>query len=161
MKVFAVYLGMVAFALAIFFFAPQVDLAISQLFYNPEQHFVLESWPPLVFFFHAIPWIAWGMLILVAIGAVWLLLLDRPLWRLDRKALVFLVASTAIGPGLLSNTLLKDHWGRARPVQIEAFGGTHRFTPAPLPANECDRNCAFVSGHAALGFSLVSFAFLL
>jgi membrane-associated phospholipid phosphatase len=67
----------------------------------------------------------------------------------------------AVGPGLLANTLFKDHWGRARPVQIEAFGGTHRFTPAPLPAAECDRNCAFVSGHAALGFSLVSLAFLL
>jgi lipid A 4'-phosphatase len=60
---------------------------------------------------------------------------------------------------LLANTLLKDHWGRARPTQIEAFGGLQRFTPAPLPAAECERNCAFVSGHAALGFSLVAFGF--
>jgi membrane-associated phospholipid phosphatase len=89
------------------------------------------------------------------------LFLGRPLWRLDRKALIFLVASTAAGPGFLANTVLKDHWGRARPMQIEAFGGTHHFTPAPLPAAECNRNCAFVSGHAALAFSLVSFAFLL
>src|SRR5439155_25070753 len=82
-------------------------------------------------------------------------------WRLDRKALVFLVVSMAVAPGLLANTTLKDHWGRARPVQIEAFGGSHRFTPAPLPAAECDGNCSFVSGHAALGFALVAFALLL
>ena len=67
----------------------------------------------------------------------------------------------ALGPGLLANVVLKDHWGRARPTQIEAFGGTRQFTPAPLPASQCTRNCSFVSGHAALGFSLVGFAFLL
>ena len=161
MKAFVVYLGMVAFTLAIFFFAPQVDLATSGLFYDPERGFMLASWPPIVLLFHVIPWITGGTLVLAAVGASWLLLLGRPLWRLDRKALIFLVASTAAGPGLLANTLLKDHWGRARPTQIEAFGGTHHFTPAPLPAAECDRNCAFVSGHAALAFSLVSFAFLL
>jgi lipid A 4'-phosphatase len=161
MRVFVVYLGVVAFTLAIFHFAPQVDLATSGLFYDPEHGFVLASWPPILLLFHAIPWVAWGTLILVAVGVSWLLLFRRPLWQLDRKALIFLVASAVAGPGLLANTLLKDHWGRARPVQIEAFGGTHHFTPAPMPAGECDRNCAFVSGHAALGFSLVSFAFLL
>jgi membrane-associated phospholipid phosphatase len=57
--------------------------------------------------------------------------------------------------------VLKDHWGRARPAQTEAFGGSRHFTPAPFPAAECARNCSFVSGHAALGFSLVAFGFLL
>ena len=83
------------------------------------------------------------------------------MWRFDRNALIFLVAALAIGPGILVNTVLKDHWGRARPFQIEAFGGTRQFTPAPVPADQCARNCSFVSGHAALGFSLVAFAFLL
>jgi membrane-associated phospholipid phosphatase len=101
------------------------------------------------------------MLILVTVGAAWLFLFGRPLWRLDRKVLVFLAASVTIAPGILVNSLFKDHWGRARPIQIEAFGGPHRFTPALQPAAECERNCAFVSGHAALGFSLVAFAFLL
>jgi lipid A 4'-phosphatase len=161
MKGFVVYLGVFATTLAIFFFAPWVDMSTSGLFYDPDRGFVLANWPPIVLLFHAIPWIAGGTLILAAVGASWLLLLGRPLWRLDRKALIFLVASTAAGPGFLANTLLKDHWGRARPIQIEAFGGTHHFTLAPLPAAECDRNCAFVSGHAALAFSLVSLAFLL
>jgi lipid A 4'-phosphatase len=161
MKAVVVYLGMLAVTMAIFFFAPRIDMAASGLFYDPERGFVLANWPPIVLLFHAIPWIAGGTLILTVVGASWLLLLGRPLWRLDHKALIFLVASTAAGPGFLANTLLKDHWGRARPAQIEAFGGTHHFTLAPLPAAECARNCAFVSGHAALAFSLVSFAFLL
>jgi lipid A 4'-phosphatase len=160
MKGSVVYLGVVAVTVAFFQFVPQVDLAFSRLFYDPERGFVLVNSPPILLLFHAIPWIAWGTLILVAVGVSWLFLFRRPLWRLDSKALIFLVLSMAVGPGLLANTLFKDHWGRARPVQIDAFGGTHRFTPAPLPATECDRNCAFVSGHAALGFSLVSLAFL-
>jgi lipid A 4'-phosphatase len=161
MRTLAVYLGVIAFALMFFFLVPQVDLVTSGLFYDPERGFVLAGWPPVTLIYQVVPWIAWATLAFAAAGAVCLLLLGCPLWRLDRKALVFLVAAMAAGPGLLANTLLKDHWGRARPVQIEAFGGAHRFTPAPLPAAECERNCAFVSGHAALGFSLVAFAFLL
>jgi lipid A 4'-phosphatase len=161
MRTPAVYLGLVVFALILFFLFPQIDLGISGLFYDPERGFVLAGWPPITLLYQGVPWIAWGTLAFATTGAFRLLLLGRPLWRLNRKALVFLLASMAAGPGLLANTLLKDHWGRARPVQIEAFGGAHRFTPAPLPATECERNCAFVSGHAALGFSLVAFAFLL
>ena len=160
MRIVAVYLGVVVFVLMLFFL-PQVDLVTSGLFYDPERGFVLAGWPPVTLLYQGVPWIAWGTLAFSVTGAFCLLFLGRPLWRLDRKALVFLVASMAAGPGLLANTLLKDHWGRARPAQIEAFGGVHRFTPAPLPAAECESNCSFVSGHAALGFSIVAFAFLI
>jgi lipid A 4'-phosphatase len=157
----AVYAGLVAVATALFLLLPQTDLWVSGLFYAPEHGFVLAHWPPVVLVFRAVPWIARGVVATVAVGAAWLFLTGRPLGRLDRKALLFVAFSTALGPGLLTNTVLKDHWGRARPVQIAAFGGSHEFTPAPLPANQCPTNCSFVSGHAALGFSLVAFAFLL
>ena len=161
MRAVALYAALVAAALALFLLAPHVDLWVSGLFYEPRAGFALRDWGPASLVFHAVPWIAWGIVFVVAAAALWLVLMQRPLWRLDRKALLFLALSTAIGPGLLANTVLKDHWGRARPTQIQAFGGTHRFTPAPLPASQCQRNCSFVSGHAALGFSLVAFAFLL
>src|SRR6267142_3961062 len=161
MKQFSIYLSVTALVSALFLFAPEIDLATSRLFYQAKGGFVLSDWPPIVALYRAVPLISWGMLILIGAGAAWLFLLDRPLWRLDRKALVFLVVSMAVAPGLLANSLLKDHWGRARPVQVEAFGGPHRFTPAPLPATECDGNCSFVSGHAALGSWLVAFALLL
>jgi lipid A 4'-phosphatase len=161
MKQFLICLGVAALASALFLFAPEIDLATSRLFYDAKGGFVLSDWPPVIVLYRAVLSISWGLLILVGLGAAWLFLLGRPLWRLDRKALVFLVVSMAVAPGLLANSLLKDHWGRARPVQVEAFGGPHRFTPALLPVAECDENCSFVSGHAALGFALVGFAFLL
>jgi lipid A 4'-phosphatase len=161
MRGLGIYAGMVALVVAVFLLVPQIDLATSRLFYAPGDGFVLAEQPPIVFLYHSIPWIGWGIVLFAALAAIWLFLLGRPLWRLDRKALAFLIAAVALGPGLVANTLLKDHWGRARPLQIEAFGGPHRFTAAPLPATECAHNCAFVSGHAALGFSLVAFALLL
>jgi len=157
----AIYAALVAGALALFLLAPQIDLWASGLFYLPQRGFVLRDWGPVWLLYRAIPWIAWGIVVVLAGGAAWLLLTGRPLWRLDRNALLFVAFSIALGPGLLANIVLKDHWGRARPVQIEAFGGFRHFTPAPLPATQCARNCSFVSGHAALGFSLVAFAFLL
>ncbi|HTV45077.1 MAG TPA: phosphatase PAP2 family protein [Stellaceae bacterium] len=161
MRGVAIYAGLVAAAVALFLVLPQIDLWTSGLFYVEGRGFVLAAWPPVLIVFDAVPWLAWGIVAIVAGAAAWLFLTGRPLWRLDRKALVFVALSTALGPGLLANTVFKDHWGRARPVQIAAFGGVHRFTPAPLPARECATNCSFVSGHAALGFSLVAFAMLL
>jgi lipid A 4'-phosphatase len=161
MRGFAIYGVVVALSLVVFWLAPSVDLWTSGLFYDPGHGFALNAWPPLQILEGSIRWITWAILAIATVGAGWLTLRGRPLWLLDRNALIFLVAATAVGPGMVVNTVLKDYWGRARPYQIEAFGGVKAFTPAPLPADQCARNCSFVSGHAALGFSLIGFAFLL
>ncbi len=161
MKGAAIYAAVAAATLALFWLLPQVDLSVSGLFYEPRRGFVLRNWEPVTFIYHAVPWITWGIVVVVGAASAWLFLIEQPLWRFDRKSLLFIILSMALGPGLLANTVLKDHWGRARPSQVEAFGGALRFTPAPLPAAECSQNCSFVSGHAALGFSLVAFALLL
>ena len=161
MRGVAIYAAIFAAALVLFLLLPQLDLWFRGCSMHRGRGFVLESWPPIILVYRSVPWVAWGIVLVTAGAAIWLFLVGRPLWRFDRKALLFVAFSTALGPGFLANTVLKDHWGRARPVQIEAFGGPHHFTPAPLPAAECARNCSFVSGHAALGFSLVAFAFLL
>ena len=161
MKAIAAYGAALALSLALFWFLPGIDLFVSGLFYDPQHGFPLAAWVPLRSIEGLIRWLTWAILLIALAGAVWLRLSGRPFWRLDRNALIFLVASLVIGPGIVANTVLKDHWGRARPYQTEAFGGTKEFTPAPLPADQCARNCSFVSGHAALAFSLVGFAFLL
>jgi lipid A 4'-phosphatase len=59
-----------------------------------------------------------------------------------------------LGPILLVDGLLKRFWGRARPANVEAFGGAHRFTPPWPPAQECLGNCSFVSGEGAAATAL-------
>ena len=161
MRPVLLYAGTCALIAALFLLFPGIDLAATRLFYDSAQGFFLADSPPVRIVEAGVPWIVRAMIVLAVIAALWLGIARRPLWRLDGKALVFLVASIALGPGLIANTVLKDHWGRARPNQVVEFGGTRQFTPAPLPAEQCARNCAFVSGHAALGLSLVSFALLL
>ena len=161
MKGIAIYGAVLVASLALFWLVPGVDLWVSGLFYSPLHGFVLGGWKPIADFEASVRWITWAILAVILVGALWLRLIRRPLWRLDRKALIFLLAALAIGPGITVNTVLKDHWGRARPYQVSEFGGDKAFTAAPLIADQCARNCSFVSGHAALGFSLVSFAFLL
>ncbi len=46
----------------------------------------------------------------------------------------------------------KEHWQRARPYQVDHFGGTQQFTRAAVITDQCDNNCSFVSGHVACGF---------
>ena len=74
-------------------------------------------------------------------------------WRLP---LAFMVLAGALGPGLLVNSGFKDNWQRARPYQVEPFGGTQQFTRAAAMTDQCNNNCSFVSGHVACGFFLAS-----
>ena len=161
MRAVLLYAGSCALTAALFLLFPGIDIAASRLFYDSAQGFFLAGSTPVSVVEAGVPWIVRAMIVLAVIAALWLAIARRPLWRLDVRTLVFLVAATALGPGLVANTVLKDHWGRARPNQVVEFGGAREFTPAPLPSEQCARNCAFVSGHAALGFSLVSFALLL
>jgi lipid A 4'-phosphatase len=145
-------------AALLFTLAPGIDLWASGLFWRPGDSFFLGDAGWVRFLYRAVPWITY-----LTVGATLLILLYRALGfgrgGVGRAALYLLLA-LAIGPGLIANTILKDHWGRARPSQVTEFGGAHAFTPALLPTTECERNCSFVSGHAALGFFLVAFAFL-
>lgn len=161
MKGLAIYGTVLVISALLFSFAPGVDLFFSGLFYDAQHGFVLAKWRPLQMLEGVIPWLTGGLVMLVLGGALWLRLTRRPFFGLDRNALIFIVIATALGPGLIVNVGLKDNWGRARPYQVEQFGGTKQFTPPLVPTDQCARNCSLASGHAALAFSLVSFAFLL
>jgi membrane-associated PAP2 superfamily phosphatase len=69
----------------------------------------------------------------------------------------------ACGPGLLINSLLKPHCHRPRPNQIAEFGGSQSFVPVLMigkPAADMDFK-SFPSGHASMGFFLMTPAFVL
>jgi lipid A 4'-phosphatase len=69
-----------------------------------------------------------------------------------RLAMAFLVVAGILVPGALVNWGFKDHWQRARPYQVENFGGTQQFTRATVLTDQCSNNCSFVSGHVSCGF---------
>ena len=71
---------------------------------------------------------------------------------------IYLLLALIMGPGLVVNSLFKDQWGRARPHQVEQFGGEKQFTPPILIADQCERNCSFVSGDPSVGFYFLAFA---
>jgi lipid A 4'-phosphatase len=77
-----------------------------------------------------------------------------------RKIGLFLVTFMILGPGLLVNTVFKDHWGRPRPVDIVNFGGTETFRHA-WEKGQPGQGKSFPSGHAAVGFFLFSPFFIL
>lgn len=56
-----------------------------------------------------------------------------------------------IGPGLLVNATLKEHYGRPRPRQVTEFGGNQPFSPLGKPTFD-GRGKSFPSGHASMGF---------
>jgi lipid A 4'-phosphatase len=141
---------------------PHIDLAIAGLFYDPFDGFYLRENPFVRLVFHGVPWITRTMVVslLLFLLAAWTIWRKRAFFFRQRRAALYLLLVMIIGPGLLVNTLFKDQWGRARPSQIEEFGGTKQFTRAAIPADQCTKNCSFVSGHASVGFFFLAFAFV-
>lgn len=71
----------------------------------------------------------------------------------------FMVTTFLVGPLLMANGLFKAHWGRARPANVDFFGGDLQFTPPLLIAQQCEDNCSFVSGEgSAIATFIIVFA---
>ena len=71
---------------------------------------------------------------------------------IEARAALFLIATLALGPGLLTNVILKDHWGRPRPIDVRQFGGDYRFRPWWDPRGDCPNNCSFIAGEPSGAF---------
>lgn len=139
---------------------PELDISASALFFDETA----RVWAGA----SGLPeWVHRNIGILTLTG-----LLAAPLaWLLGRfgrirpivsgRAALFVVAAFALGPGVTVNTLFKDNWGRARPVQTVLFGGDKPFTAPLMPTDHCDRNCSFVAGDPSVGFAFLAYALLL
>ncbi len=156
--------GISAAILAILFIsAPEIDLSASRLFFRATENpgelkngFWLSENGWLQFANTAVDQIS--RVVLIALLAI---LLIRLLTQ-HQKVLTSAIVSLALilGPVVMVNGVFKDHWDRARPRQIQEFGGDKVFSPAWVIADQCERNCSFTSGHAAAGFSFVVLHFI-
>ena len=146
-------LGVAAAVGVAFGIVPNLDLAVSGYFFDPAaKQFPLRDLPINRLIRDGAEWIM-ILLIAPAIAALVIrLALPRRPFPISGRAALFLVATLALGPGLLVNAVLKDHWPRPRPVAVVEFGGSDRFVPWWDPRGACARNCSFVSGEAATAF---------
>lgn len=138
---------------------PELDLKISGLFHDADAHEFLIS---RYVYQGGNGWVLrmrdasmWIVAALAAPSVVALLVkMARPNKRLlvAGRAVVLLLATLALAPGLLANVILKDHWGRPRPIDVRELGGTDRFVPWWDPRGECPTNCSFISGEGSGAF---------
>jgi lipid A 4'-phosphatase len=147
-------------SLLIFLAFPQIDLGIAAAFWSPEHGWAWGRHPLAEFIRKGLPALVVGSVVFVLVLYAAGKLLKQRFLAIDGWITLYLTTSLIVGPGLLTNSLFKDHWHRARPGQLAQFGGDALYTPPFMIADQCAKNCSFVSGHAAMGFWVVAFAFL-
>jgi lipid A 4'-phosphatase len=132
---------------------PQLDIAISRLFFDetlqvfPTQYSLVARHLRDVF--------TYTTAILVAPAFLAFLIkivLPRRRMPIAGRAALFLIATLALAPGVMANLILKENWGRPRPVEVKEFNGPEQFVPWWDPRGTCEKNCSFVAGEGAGGF---------
>jgi lipid A 4'-phosphatase len=137
-------------------FTPKWDMDLAHYAYRDGS---FSDHPFFKFFYD------WGEIPALAISALALLVVAisfftaklKP-WRTDA---LYLFLVFAVGGGLITNLMFKEHWGRPRPKQVIEFGGAQQFHPfykpnfsAPEPSK------SFPCGHCTTGFYFFALVFL-
>jgi membrane-associated PAP2 superfamily phosphatase len=143
-----VLLGLGALATVLFAVTP-LDIAAARVFYRASE---TDRWPfagefPWRVLYLAAPWIT-ASLVLTGLGSL-AVGLARGRDALRRHG-VFLLLSVVLGPGLVVNTVFKDHWNRPRPRDIVEFGGASSYAPPLVPCGE--GGASFPCGHCSVAF---------
>ncbi|HHC73617.1 MAG TPA: phosphatase PAP2 family protein [Thiothrix sp.] len=149
-------ISLLTYVTAIFWFT-DLDLDTANRFYDahhPENGWHHGEQPFWRFFYHAAPII----ILLVLIGSLSIIIMALVWQRIRRLRIyaIFILLTFVLGPGLLVNTVFKDHWGRPRPDAIQQFGGHEPYFP-PLRYYADGDGKSFPSGHSSVGFALLAF----
>jgi lipid A 4'-phosphatase len=132
----------------------RLDLQAAALFAGPQAWLPAMDWWWVALINAYVPTVfRWC---LVAALLAWIAASLNARWHAWRLPLLFVVVAGVLGPGAVVNWGFKDNWQRARPYQVENFGGTQKFSRAAVMTDQCDANCSFVSGHVSCGVFLIS-----
>jgi lipid A 4'-phosphatase len=159
--VFIILAGLAVLTGIVFAVAPGLDLAVASHFHAIA---VRESMPRL---YRAIE-VARSLepvVTTIAVAPAIAVLIIKMFWPkrptpMPARAALFLVLSLVLGPGLLVNAVLKDHWSRPRPGMVTTLGGAMDFKPWWDPRGACEANCSFVSGETSSAVWLTAPALL-
>lgn len=132
---------------------PELDLRISNSFFDlAKKDFMLRWNPQLIFLRDAAMWVVTALAAPAFIALVVKILRPRRRLLIAGRALVFLIATLALAPGLVTNVVLKDYWPRSRPIDVPQFNGEEHFTAWWDSRGGCPKNCSFVGGEASGAF---------
>jgi lipid A 4'-phosphatase len=150
----------------LFYYLPEIDMTVAGFFFSADGGFLFDRiWTAKLLQ----PVLKWTIGIFVTICIAKLVINNwirpHPLksqlsFFLLNRSILYLLLALALGPGLFVNEVMKDNWGRARPRDVVEFGGNKQFTRAFVISNQCESNCSFVSGEAAIGFYGLTFLFV-
>ena len=144
-------------ASASFILFPQIDIYVSNLFYDGKSFFSNGTILEEIFYYSVKP-----LLFTLTLGVFFIYLFNkikkRNILNINAKVLLYILLVVGIAPGLIVNATFKENWERARPSQIILYGGNKEFTPAFVMSDQ--GGYSFSSGHAAAAFSLFGFALL-
>ncbi len=147
------------FFVVIAYFTPDIDLAISNYFYDSEigdfpggdVYSAIRFWTVIPAMFTAVAATLFLGLSYIVSG-----------WKKWRPYALLLILPMVLGAGIITHSLLKDHWGRPRPKQIENYGGDNAFRPFYQPniTLEVQPFKSFPCGHCSMGFYFFAVALL-
>ena len=146
----AIVLAVLIIVTILIFTITDLDITSARWFFHSGEK---NPWPVAsqslwLLFYSSAPWIT-GSLAIAGTTALIAGLLRKDARKFRTHGL-FILLCVAIGPGLIVNGILKDHWGRARPRQIIEFGGKHQYTQPLLPAGAHGKS--FPCGHCSVGY---------
>ena len=137
----------------VFGLEPDLDLRLAAPFFDPAKGGFWRSFDPAYLRMRdASTW----LIALIAAPAVIALVLKliRPLRPLiiPGRAIVLMLVTLALAPGVVANLIFKEHWSRPRPIDVAEFGGDEHFRPWWDPRGDCPKNCSFVAGEPSGAF---------
>jgi lipid A 4'-phosphatase len=146
-------LGLAAAVGLLFGIFPKLDLDLVRPFFDPAAGGFWVSFNPV---FNGLRDLSRLIVTILAAPAVLAivgkLILPRRPMLVPGRAAVLMITTLALGPGLVTNLIFKNHWGRPRPIDVTAFAGDQQFAPWWDPRGACLENCSFVAGEPSGAF---------
>ncbi|MBF12752.1 MAG: hypothetical protein CMF46_00040 [Legionellales bacterium] len=138
-------LALLALSIAFFYQHPHIDLTIAI--------YINETFRPtttiLTMASDIIYWLAWFFPIFLALYCL----------KYKRQDDIFILTCYLASIVVATNLIIKPIWGRMRPADV-LLAKLEAYTSIFELSNHCTFNCSFVSGHAACGFFLISYAII-
>lgn len=149
-----------AFFVLLFFLFPNLDIHFSKLFFY-EEKFISEKH----IFIKNLRSFLKDFMIVISVFSL-LLIVAGILFKNKKKVFFFksrtklillgFIVGPIIGCGLIANFYFKDNWGRARPINIQEFGGDKIYAKPFIISDQCKKNCSWIGGEASAAFSFIT-----